>query len=249
MTHEVPPSLPPADAAAPRDGAPRSTPGAGPGPAGPPATAPASPGLCHRASHHIHRRLPGRDRPGGHRGSRRDRGRCRASRLGHGLLPGPGRGGRAGPGEGLLPAGKGLRRRPHPPRGEGPGRHGRSRRRAGRLGPEQGPADHRRRGPARASLAGTVELSRLRAGPEPPRLRRDPRPHGAEGGRAAPRRRDRDRARAGRDGRLRESRRRGRRPESPQAAPHLRPSRSAVTAPGWSLRRTGILPGCPWPWG
>ena len=43
MTHEVPSSLPPADAAAPRDGAPRSTPAARPGPGGPPATAAASP--------------------------------------------------------------------------------------------------------------------------------------------------------------------------------------------------------------
>ena len=44
MTHEVPPSLPPADAAAPRGGDPRRAPGAGPGPAGPAAPAPAVPG-------------------------------------------------------------------------------------------------------------------------------------------------------------------------------------------------------------
>ena len=44
MTHEVPSSLPPADAAAPRGGDPRRAPGAGPGPAEPAATAPAVPG-------------------------------------------------------------------------------------------------------------------------------------------------------------------------------------------------------------
>ena len=44
MTHEVPSSLPPADAAAPRGGDPARAPGAGPGPAGRPATAPAAPG-------------------------------------------------------------------------------------------------------------------------------------------------------------------------------------------------------------
>ena len=44
MTHEVPPSLPPAGTAAPGGGDPRRAPGAGPGPAGPAAPAPAVPG-------------------------------------------------------------------------------------------------------------------------------------------------------------------------------------------------------------
>ena len=218
MTHEVPSSLPPADAAAPRGGDPARAPGAGPGPAERPATAPAVPGSGSG---------PATTGPATGQPPRADPAPPAAATTSPAtgsatsgpaaaeeadvIVVGAGPAGsatacylaRAGVdvlvlekacfprekvcGDGLTPrAVKALVGMGVPDR------------RAGRLGPEQGPADHRRRGPARASLAGTVQLSRLRAGPDPARLRRDPRPHGAEGGRTAPRRRDRDRAGTGR---------------------------------------------------
>ena len=119
MTHEVPPSLPP-DAAA----------SAGPRP---------RPGRPARSGSGWPRRGP----PA--RGRRRHRGRRRPGGLGDRLLPGPGRPGRAAAGEDRLPAGEGLRRRPDPARGQGADRDGRADRRGGRLAPQQGPADHRRR--------------------------------------------------------------------------------------------------------
>ena len=66
--------------------------------------------------------------------------------------------------------------------------------RGGRLAAEQGPADHRRRRPPPAGLAGSRLLPGLRPRPQARRLRRATGPPGAEGGRAAVRALQRRRA-------------------------------------------------------
>ena len=115
-------------------------------------------------------------------------------RLDDGLLPGP-----VGPGchacrEDQIPQGEGLRRWPDPARGQGAGGHGHLDRRAGRLAAQQGPADHRRRRPARAALARPRQLSGLRADAQPARVRRDPGPQRAEVRGQAGRGHERDRS-------------------------------------------------------
>src|SRR5487761_1625862 len=102
------------------------------------------------------RRARGQPPPAGI--SHRRRGRChcrrrRAVRLGYSLLPGQIWSRRAAPGKDQVPQGEGLRRRADSPRGQGASGHGHPDRRAGRLAAQQGPADHRRRRPARADLA------------------------------------------------------------------------------------------------
>ena len=90
-------------------------------------------------------------------------------------------------GEDRLPPGEGLRRRPHPPRGEAAHRHGHRHQHRGGLGPQRRPAHHRRRSPPRDGLAGPRHLPELRPDPHPQGLRRDPRAHRAEGRRPADR--------------------------------------------------------------
>jgi len=73
-------------------------------------------------------------------------------------------------------------------------------RRARRLAAQPGPAHHRRWRPPRTALARAVQLSRLWPGADQAGIRRDPRAHGREGGRAVARRGQRDRPGARRCG-------------------------------------------------
>lgn len=137
-----------------------------------------------------------RDRaPAPYRTHRRcDRRRGRASRFHHRVLPGEGRARRAAPGEDQLPQGEGLRRRPHTTRHQAARVDGHRHLRGGRLAPQQGAADHRRRRPPPARLAGSRLLPGLRTRPQARRLRRAARPPGPEGGRPAVRALQRGRA-------------------------------------------------------
>ena len=119
-----------------------------------------------------------------------------AGRLDDRVLPGQGRTRRAAAGEDRVPAREGLRRRPDPARHQAAGRDGHRHLRGGRLAAQQGPADHRRRRPPPAGLAGSRLLPGLRPGPQARRLRRAARPPGAEGRRPAVRALQRRRARS-----------------------------------------------------
>ncbi len=110
----------------------------------------------------------GRGRPG-------DRGGGGPGRLLGRVSPGAGRSGRDPAGEGPLPPGEGVRRRPHPARGAPAHPDGRRHHRTGldacpryALGGRGAPRAHR--------LARAGPLSGLRAVPQPARLRRHPGP-------------------------------------------------------------------------
>ena len=126
--------------------------------------------------------------------------------------------GRSAAGEDVVPAGEGLRRRADPAGGQGTDRPGRPHPTGGRLDPQPGSADHRRRDAAAVALAGTGRLPRLRPGPPPAGLRRDPRPHRPGRWRAAAGADRGDRSRAGR-------------PHRPGGRRH-RPGRSTSTGAG-----------------